>query len=232
MKKFKFRIIVVVAFLFIGNMLQAQDCKFYIPSKVGSKLKYENFDKKDKLTGSTVQTVIANSVIDGVQTVKLRNEYYAPDADTAYVRELSFKCINGEFVVDMQSYISENTLTPYSNMETKIDVDNMSIPAKMSVGQVLGNGKVDLTVFNNGMKLITISVNVKNRKVEAIENITTPAGTFEAYKITYDIETKMLFTIKAKSAEWYVKDIGAVRTESYNKKGKLTSYTVLTEYNK
>ncbi len=232
MKKLEFNVIAIVVLLFAISGLQAQECEFFVPSKVGSKLKYENFDKKDKLTGSTVQTVIANNVIDGVQTVKLRNEYYAPDTDTAFVRELSFKCINGEFVVDMQSYISENTLTPYSGMETKIDVDNLSIPAKMSVGQVLGNGKVDLTVFNNGMKLITISVNVKNRKVEAIEDITTPAGTFEAYKITYDLETKMLFTIKSKSAEWYVNDIGAVRTETYNKKGKLTSYTVLTEYKK
>ncbi|MDA3779401.1 MAG: hypothetical protein PF487_04125 [Bacteroidales bacterium] len=47
-----------------------------------------------------------------------------------------------------------------------------------------------------------------------------------------NMETKMVFTIKVKSAQWYVKDIGPVRTESYNKKGKLTSYTDLTKLNK
>jgi len=134
--------------------------------------------------------------------------------------------------MDMESFIGESTLTPYSDMETTFEVENMTIPAKLKAGDVLDNGRVTVTISNNDMKIMTISVNISNRKVEAIEEVTTPAGIFECYKISYDMSTKMLITIKASTVEWYAKNIGVVRSESYNKKGKLTGYTVLTEYKK
>jgi len=42
----------------------------------------------------------------------------------------------------------------------------------------------------------------------------------------------MGFTFKAKGVEWYVKDIGVVRSESLNKKGKLQSYREITKITK
>jgi len=75
-----------------------------------------------------------------------------------------------------------------------------------------------------------MNVWITNRKVEAIEDITTPAGTFTCYKISSDVETKMMMKISIKSVEWYAKNVGTVRTESYNNNGKLTGYTLLTDF--
>ncbi|MBE9510783.1 MAG: hypothetical protein IMY71_07895 [Bacteroidetes bacterium] len=220
------------AFLLGTSNLFSQECVFYSPVEKGTVLKYSNYDKKDKLTGTTTQTVIDNYVEEGVQTVKLRNEYQGVDMDSAFVRELEMKCKDGKYYVDMESYIGESTLVPYSNMETTFEVENMTIPAKLKAGEILDNGRVTATISHNDMKIMTISVNISNRKVEAKEDITTPAGTFECYKISYDISTKMIITIKASTVEWYAKNIGVVRTESYNKKGKLTGYTLLTGFQK
>jgi len=225
--------ILLAAFLITGNsILFSQECVFYSPVEKGAVLTYSNFDKKDKLTGTTTQTVIDNYNEEGAQVIKLRNEYQGVDMDSAFVRELKMKCKDGKYYMDMESYIGESTLTPYSNMETTIEVDNMTIPAKLKAGEMLDNGGVTVTISNNGMKIMKISVIVSNRKVEAQENITTQAGTFECYKISYDISTKMLITIKASNVEWYAKNVGVVRSESYNKKGKLTGYTLLTGYQK
>ena len=225
--------ILLAAFFMLGiSNLFSQECVFYSPVEKGTVLKHSNYDKKDKLTGTTTQTVIDNYVEEGTQVIKLRNEYQGVDMDSVFMTELELKCKDGKYYVDMESYIGESTLTPYSDMETTFEVENMTIPAELKVGEVLDNGKITVTISNNGMKILTISVNISNRKVEAKEDITTRAGTFECYKISYDISTKMLITIKASTVEWYAKNVGVVRSESYNKKGKLTGYTVLTEFQK
>ena len=229
----KFAILVFTGLILSVTVnLYSQECVFYSPVEKGTVLTYSSFDKKDKLTGTATQTVIDNYVKEGTQVVKLRNEYQGVDMDSAFVREFEMKCRDGKYYVDMESYIGEGTLTPYSNMETTVEVDNMTIPAEPKVGEALDNGRVTITVSNNDMKIMTISVNISNRKVEAKEDITTQAGTFECYKLSYDISTKMLITIKASTVEWYAKNIGIIRSESYNKKGKLTGYTVLTELKK
>ena len=231
MKKLTILLFTGVFLLGTANLF-SQECVFYSPVEKGTVVKYSNYDKKDKLTGTSTQTVIDNYVEEGVQTVKLRNEYQDVEMDSAFVSELEMKCKDGRYYVDMESYIGESMLTPYSDMETTFEVENMTIPAELKAGDVLDNGRVTVTISNNGMKIMTISVNISNRKVEAKEDITTPAGTFECYKISYDISTKMIITIKASTVEWYAKNIGVIRSESYNKKGKLTGYTVLTGFQK
>ena len=208
--------------------LFSQECVFYSPVEKGTVLKHSSYDKKDQLTGTSTQTVLDNYIENGVQTVKLRNEYQGVDTDSVFMTELEMKCKDGRYYMDMESFIGESMLTPYSEMETTFEVENMTIPAKLKAGDVLDNGRVTVTISNNDMKIMTISVNISNRKVEAIEEVTTPAGIFECYKISYDMSTKMLITIKASTVEWYAKNIGVVRSESHNKKGKLTGYTVLT----
>ncbi|MCB0580266.1 MAG: hypothetical protein KDD10_13265, partial [Phaeodactylibacter sp.] len=59
-------------------------------------------------------------------------------------------------------------------------------------------------------------------KVEAFEAVTTPAGTFECVKITEDVDSKMAFVnTTGKNKSWYAKNIGLVRQEVFDEKGKL-----------
>ena len=74
-----------------------------------------------------------------------------------------------------------------------------------------------------------MTIYVTDRAVEARESLTTSAGTFDCIKITQKETTKMIVKIQATSKEWYAENIGMVRSESYNKKGKLTGYSVLTK---
>jgi hypothetical protein len=79
---------------------------------------------------------------------------------------------------------------------------------------------------------MTMTINISNRKVEAVQDVTTDAGTFKCYKISYDIATKMMFNVKAKGVEFYNDDIGIVRSESYTTSGDLQGYTVLSSLKK
>ena len=76
---------------------------------------------------------------------------------------------------------------------------------------------------------MNMSVRISNRKVEAQEDITTPAGTFKCFKITYDVDSKVIFKTQGKGVEWISQQVGTVRTESHDSKGKMLSYSLLSE---
>lgn len=84
--------------------------------------------------------------------------------------------------------------------------------------------EVDASAF-----VIPSKVNMTDYKVEAREQVTTPAGEFDCLVISQRVSTKVIVKVEAGSMEWYAKGIGMVRSESYNKKGKLVGYDVLTE---
>jgi hypothetical protein len=75
-----------------------------------------------------------------------------------------------------------------------------------------------------------INVRVYSRNYEKTEKITTPAGTFNAAKISFYFDvTSDKVTKIYKGVEWYAGYAGIVRSETYDNKGKLQIYTVLTE---
>ena len=121
-------------------------------------------------------------------------------------------------------------MAAYQGMDVKVSSSNISIPSNPTEGQVLGDGYVSADISNEGIHMMTLTVNIKNRKVEAKEKITTPAGTFDAIKISYDLEMRMGLLFKFKGKQWFVKNTGIVRTELWNSKGsKIKSYEELTK---
>ena len=81
--------------------------------------------------------------------------------------------------------------------------------------------------------MVTMTIEIVNRVVESIEEVTTPAGTFECFKLNYDVKSKIGFIKQNyKNSVWYAKGIGAVKTETYDKKGKLDGTTLLTKFKK
>jgi hypothetical protein len=70
-------------------------------------------------------------------------------------------------------------------------------------------------------------------KCLSVENITVPAGTFKCFQITRTITTNTMGTnTVTRTVSWYAPDIGTVKTENYDDKGKLTSTQVLIELKK
>ncbi|HAH58211.1 MAG TPA: hypothetical protein DCL86_08700, partial [Bacteroidales bacterium] len=110
-----------------------------------------------------------------------------------------------------------------------VDASDLAFPSRMEVGQTLPDGSVSMKV-SGGMAMLNMTVNIINRKVEAFESITVPAGTFDCYKITYDTDVKSIVKVTTTTAEWIAKNVGMVRSETYDKKGKLTGYTVLSKF--
>jgi hypothetical protein len=221
MRKFIFA---AFAFFVAGTALNAQNCNFYFPTKVGTTLEMTSFDKKDKKTGGTKLTIIKK---DG-NSVTAESEYKDVKGKETFKNEVQVKCENGEFHVNMNNYFDPKAVAAYNGMDVKVETQDLKIPASFTTGQKLPDGGVTVTASQNGFKLLNMVIKIVNRQIAGVEKVTTPAGTFDCLKITYDIEMKMIFNVKMKGVEYFAKDIGTVRSESYDEKGKLQAYNVLT----
>ncbi len=226
-------IIFLLVFAFALNYnLKAQTCD-YFPLNEGSIYVIKNYDKKDKLTGWSKQTIKKKETTATGINVTLSVENYDTKADTAISKgELKYECKDNVLYVDMNSMLAPGSMTAYEGMDVKVTTENMTMPSTLKVGDVLDIGKVDVKVSSNGMQIFNSVTSITNRKVAAIESITTPAGTFECYKLTYDVESKMMFSVTMSMVEWYSKEAGSVRSEAFDKNGKLTSYSVLESLTK
>lgn len=187
-----------------------------------------SYDKKDKLTGTTIQTVkevrkSGDKVEWTIGTVSKDDKGKEVSAG-----EMSMSCEEGIFKMDMKNFIDEQTLKSFEGMEITMDATDLDYPSVLVAGQSLKDGSITVKVTNQGMNIMTMVVKIYDRKVEAIEDMTTPAGTFLCYKMTSTIETKTMFSMVLKSTDWIAKNIGSVRSESYDKSGKPLGYTVLT----
>jgi hypothetical protein len=222
------KIILILAFT--GFLFQSfsQDCVFYCPIKEGTKTEVKHYNAKDKIESTDKQTILSKTTIGNNVAITVKSESYDDKDKLVGSRDLKFECKNGVFFFDMKNLIDPATMSAYKDMEVKLTATNLDMPSALTVGKTLANGNVQMAVSSQGMNIMTMTVNITNRKVDANEKITTPAGTFDCFKISYDVETKMMFKVQTKAIDWVAKEVGVVRSENYDSKGKLVGYNVLT----
>jgi hypothetical protein len=110
-------------------------------------------------------------------------------------------------------------------MEITMDATDLDYPANLQRRPGTYDGNV-VSKLTPGMSMLNMVIKIYDRKVVAQEDVTTPAGTFKCYKMTSTIETKTMFSMVAKSTEWIALKVGIVRSETYDKNGKLMGYMV------
>jgi hypothetical protein len=212
----------------------AQSCSEAFPFKQGTSFTMQHFDKKNKLTSSTKENIVkvtgnGNSVTANIDTESL-------DAKGKSISKNNFdlKCENGSLIFDSRKFSggAMAEMPANANMEVKMSGDNFDMPTSVSVGQTLKDITYNISATMSGIKMFNMDIKIINRKVEAEENVTVPAGTYKCFKITYDIQAKGLMgkTRTMKTTLWFTKSVGTVKTESFNEKGDSMGYSVLAEF--
>lgn len=207
----------------------SQDCTVYIPSEVGTELHYQISNAKGKIQSIYSQKMISIKNNGGETIYDLLQTHRDPKKSEEIILQdtISFRCKDNVFYIDMEKYLNQKQMEGFKGMEVKITTDDLIYPPKLSPGMTLKDGSISLEI---GSGLMNMTTNIINRKVEAHENITTSAGTFKCYKISEDVKSKMGFIkVQLRNVAWIVKDIGTIRTETYNKKGKLDTVTELVK---
>lgn len=208
-------------------------CNEFYQLQDGSEWEMESYNAKGKLTGRNLQKVTSFDGTSNSFVAKVHSVMYDKKDKLVMEVDLDFKCDNGTMIVDMRNFINEEQMKMFESYEMQVEADNLEIPNGLSVGQTLKDGSVKITTSNSPMPM-NMTVNITDRKVAGKESITTPAGTFECYKITSNstINTKMGIgmTFNYSTIEWLAPKMAVVKSESY-RNGKLQGYTLLTKRN-
>ncbi len=222
-----------VCFILSNAGLNAQDnlCESgYMPFKEGVYYELSTFDKKDKLASVSKNKIEELETIDGGFKAKVSVEVLDEKGKSVLQRSYSMECRDGVIYMDLSAILDPQAMGGMSGMEMEVSGNALELPSSMSPGQSLPDGTLEMKAKSGGLNLMTFRMNVTERKVEAIESITTPAGTFECARVSQNMEMKAIIKRRFKSVTWYAKGIGAVLTENYDDKGKRESYTQLTKF--
>ena len=220
-------------FFFQWIALHAQsDCSMFYPFKEGVKLEYTYYDKKGKLESksqSVIKTVKA--LPNGVEAV-ITNTIFDKKDKEQFAGEYLIRCEGGVVKMDASTMLNPAMQQSFSNMEVSIEGEDLTIPKKLTEGQELPDASTNIKAGTGGINIVNMTVNITDRRVLGKESVTTPAGTFDCYKVTQTTDVKMMLGKEFSSIEYYAEGIGVVRSETYDKKGNLDGYMELTSFEK
>lgn len=203
-------------------------CSTYYPMVDGANFQYTIYNKKGEENGKTNYKVTnVESSGDNVKATMMME--LVNKRDKTYTSDYDIVCNGGIVKIDFKSLMNEQMLNQIGNLETEISGTDVELPNDLSVGQELPDANVSVKMKMGGGINMNSNIDIINRKVEKQENVTTPAGTFDCYVVYSENKTKMITT---KQRTWLAEGIGMVKQESYNKKGKLMTSMVLTQFSK
>jgi hypothetical protein len=206
------------------------DCNPYFLLEEGRKWTSANYNAKDKYQGKQSYEVLSlEEESDGKLIANVMLISYDKKDKVVMEKEVEFSCKDGVVEIDMSKYIPEETIESFKSMDMEMEFEAITIPENLEVGQYLEDGGVKMTIA--GPMQMNMEIKIQDRKVMAKEEIQVPAGTYDTYKINSIIKLDMMMTRETKNVEWIAKNVGVVRSEQYDKNGKLNSYTVLIEIN-
>lgn len=220
----------LILILLLSSLLtEAQN--IFFPSKEGVVLEYKNYDNKDTEIGTTRYTITNVSKVGNNNDMDITYLIVKEDKDKKiqFEDELTVHYKNEKLYLDMGKIFKQSILKEVGELPKNFKITSTDIitPSNLEIGEKLPDSSVNMA-FKKGIINIKIAINVTDRVVESLERVVVPAGSFEAYKVNSKTSAKASFIKKKSSAtEWLVKGIGMIKSESYNKKGELESYTKL-----
>ena len=209
------------------------DCHPFVPTTIGTKWEVTDYSPKGKVIGRTTLELIDKVVEGENMTFKIASTYYDKKGKESFKNEFEAYCKGGTFEFDMAFKMNGGAMQAYQNMDFEVDASSFTVPdMDAKPGTVLPDGSLAVSIGSGGVNMFKMKVDIIDRKLEAREEMTTAAGTFPCVVISQTVTTKMVMKVQASTKEWYSEGVGMVRSESYNKKGKLTGYSELTKLDK
>ena len=218
----------LISILALGMSAGAQDCSSsYFITKQGTKIEMTNYGKNGKKTGKSVTTLVSVKQNGAVTEYALQSESTDSKGEVSTM-DFTASCDGNTVSVNMKGFFPPEMGASAEGGEMTLEGNDISFPGSMTAGEKLNDGTVTMTMSMGAMKMKTV-MNILNRTVAGQETITTPAGTFDCYKIEYLVETTMMgMKTSAKVRQWIAKGVGTVRSENLSAKGDLMGYSEVT----
>ena len=215
--------------LFIGMyfILPAQDCKNYYFFQNAKVIEMTITNKKGEPSGKQVYTVTSATNSGSTATAVVNSEMFDKKGKSITKADMNVKCNGGVMMMDMKIFIPSQQAEQFNKAEATASNVFLEYPSNMKAGDNLKDGNFNMEINNNGLKQ-TLNMVIDNRKVESKESVTTPAGTWDCFKISFhsklNIKTGPIgIPMNIEGTEWFAPGFGIVKSESKNGGTEITS---------
>ena len=223
---------ILIPFLILFAFLEARaQCNnpFY-QFKKGTQIETENYDDKGKAQGKTEITVIDWEETGSGFIATLGYKLFDKKGDVSHEGDYTMECKDGVISIDMSAFVPKESMQAFQDMEIEMKMDQLEYPADLKVGQDLKDASFEMKAKGGPMPM-NFTFLFTDRKVEGKESITTPAGTFDCFRISQITNSKMMIAnSEFKTIQYLAEKYGAVKTETYKSNGKMVGYSLLTRF--
>ena len=218
------KILFQVFFLSLTGILSAQDCSNYYYLQNNKIIEMTISNKNGKESGKMTYTISDSKKTGSITSATINSEFVDAKGKTITKGTNNVKCENGVMQMDMKVFIPP---AQTSGSATASEF-YLEYPARMNVGDQLKDGHLAMDSESSGGIKSSVEINITDRIVEGKESVTTPAGTWECYKISSKnkINSRIAgigIPITLNVTEWFAPGFGVVKTESKTGKTEITS---------
>ena len=185
-------------------------------------------NKKGEESGKMTYAVSESKKNGSSITAMINSEFVDAKGKTISKATNNVKCENGVMQMDMKTFIPPVQSEQMKTGEAKAADVYLEYPSNMNLGDQLKDGQFNMNYESTSGLKSSIEISITERKVEGKESVTTPAGTWECYRIS--AKNKIIsktagigFPIKMDVVEWFAPGFGIVKTESKTGKTEITS---------
>jgi hypothetical protein len=195
-----------------------QDCKGYYFLQQNKTIEMTIYNKKGEANGKQVYTVSNVTNTGGSTSATVNSEMFSQKGKSMAKGHSEIKCTGGVMMLDMSMQLPQQQQEQFAKADVKADKIYIEYPVNMNAGDKLKDATLDMTIDNSGMKQ-SVNMITSDRTVIGKESVTTTAGTWDCYKITYKskitIKTMGIgMPINIEGTEWFAPGFGVVKTES------------------
>ncbi|MHA4845912.1 TapB family protein [Flavitalea antarctica] len=216
----------------LGLHASGQICNTYYFMKANSTVEQSHFDEKGKLSLKTEYKVGEVTPVDNGSEAAVMQKVVDKDGKIISEGKANIHCDGDNLFIDMKLSMPVGPVAPAGNVEATSRKVYMPYPKNMKPGDKLENARFSMSV-DQGSIVQSMEMFVRNRQAEAEESITTPAGTWNCVRISFEMEmvsraAGIPIRVRMKGKEWYAPGFGVVKTESLKNNGKLAGTSEIT----
>ena len=188
--------------------------------KAGTTIEMTTYSKKGNENGRQVYAISDVTNNNGSVSSTVNSEVFDKNGKSIAKATNKILCNKGVLMMDMKMFIPAQQMEQLNNADAKGTASFLEYPADLKPGDKLKDADFNLDYSANGIAS-NISINMSERLVLAKENVSSHAGSWDAFRITYKSKIKMKVAgiglpINMDVTEWYVPGFGTVKTESKN----------------
>ena len=212
-----------------------------------TELVYQIKDAGGKPAGELRQRVVTLTSAERKESKKtvvpenittLKSGLYSNKNTLVRLQDLVFRSRRDTCFTDGLADLDADALRRFRDRKLAYSPIPVAWPNRPTVGSSLPDGGVSVQVSSSVVDIATISTVLRKRHVvSGPSSLTTPAGTFNCYKVEAVRESAtvprpdMAMRTSVKQVDYYAPGVGIVRTEIYGKNGKVAQVRELAARN-